>query len=1070
MSLSSLIVQRDVATIREVEEALARQVLYGGDLVTNLLEVSRITEEKLLPVVAESFGLKPAPPGELPQPSDDARRLVAPEVAAERNFAPIALDEAGLIVAVAEPLTKDVEQELQFVLALPIEQRIAPMIRIRQALARDYGVALDRRIARLLTRIAEGGPRTTSSFPPMKAMAPEVKQPPRPPSIVPAALSIAKPPPEEPPAAKEPPSTLLRKVEAPAQRPVKRRRGPLTLETARTELEAATHRDTVIDLLFEFARQFFDYTALFLVQGEIAEGRDAFGDGSSREKVARIGVPLDLPSVLATARSKKNVYRSTPSNEGIDPVLMKDLGREGKTECVVIPVIVRTRVVALVLGDGGDTGIDHKSVREVEEVGIACAAAFERLIVRRKLKGASEPPPAMRRSSLPPPLTQTSAAPPKERPSVEELAAPVREIIAETSREPTPIAKMPPSSKIPASDPSLVRSDRPPPANLLLVRRPTGQPIPREEPISYAKLSAAPKTTASRGVEEQPPGSKAPPSAGAPKSRSGSLKRAEAPPLEFGAHTGGAPVYAETSFGNDESERALIAEIQGEVSGVPQTTRDEELPRVIAPDFDPTSSLSANPTSSLGTDPFSLAPSSPKAVSPPPPANRPASITDVSPIAPMFPPKVPQIDDATPLSPPVEMTPAPDDEIDEDEPALDLLHSRSPTDPDATPYVPAVVPAEAQPTPAPGAVKKATPPPLPAFIVPPVSSKSSDAAPDTTRQHPLSEQQISVAAHKPPSSRSDHSRVLPSIIVDVSAEYLELVDKVVAGPDEDAEAHLLRAGGYAMPAIMARFPGPISIEPERLEGKQMPRVAECGPVIRLIASQRRTALPFVLSHVEDPDLEKRFWATYLLSELVYPDAIDAAIARVFDEDEKVRRAARAAVRALAESHPTVVVERLETFAKEKKEPKEKKESKEKKEPKAKRILAIEALGETREATAAGALVALLENASGDIQKAVRTALVTVTRQDFGTDSKKWSAWWTANKERHRLEWLIDSLMHDQAALRAAAGEELKTITKEYFGYYDDLPKRERERAQSRYREWWTTIGRVRFSRPGTSRG
>ena len=50
-------------------------------------------------------------------------------------------------------------------------------------------------------------------------------------------------------------------------------------------------------------------------------------------------------------------------------------------------------------------------------------------------------------------------------------------------------------------------------------------------------------------------------------------------------------------------------------------------------------------------------------------------------------------------------------------------------------------------------------------------------------------------------------------------------------------------------------------------------------------------------------------------------------------------------------------------------------------------------------------------------------------------------------------------MHEQAALRAAAGEELKTITKEYFGYYDDLPKRERERAQSRYREWWNSVGR-----------
>mgnify|MGYP000446828609 CR=1 FL=1 len=30
-------------------------------------------------------------------------------------------------------------------------------------------------------------------------------------------------------------------------------------------------------------------------------------------------------------------------------------------------------------------------------------------------------------------------------------------------------------------------------------------------------------------------------------------------------------------------------------------------------------------------------------------------------------------------------------------------------------------------------------------------------------------------------------------------------------------------------------------------------------------------------------------------------------------------------------------------------------------------------------------------------------------------------------------------MHDQRALRSSASDELRTITKEYFGYYDDLP-------------------------------
>jgi hypothetical protein len=53
-------------------------------------------------------------------------------------------------------------------------------------------------------------------------------------------------------------------------------------------------------------------------------------------------------------------------------------------------------------------------------------------------------------------------------------------------------------------------------------------------------------------------------------------------------------------------------------------------------------------------------------------------------------------------------------------------------------------------------------------------------------------------------------------------------------------------------------------------------------------------------------------------------------------------------------------------------------------------------------------------------------------------------------------------VHEQPSIRNASGEELKALTKEYFGYYDDLPRRERDKAQQRYRDWWVTIGRARF--------
>src|ERR1700685_4486548 len=102
MSLSSLIVQREIATIRQVEEALARQVLYGGDLVTNLLEVAKLDEAMLTGLLAGAYGLAPATVGPLPLPNERAKGLVTAEMASARALVPMTIENGVLFVAVAE--------------------------------------------------------------------------------------------------------------------------------------------------------------------------------------------------------------------------------------------------------------------------------------------------------------------------------------------------------------------------------------------------------------------------------------------------------------------------------------------------------------------------------------------------------------------------------------------------------------------------------------------------------------------------------------------------------------------------------------------------------------------------------------------------------------------------------------------------------------------------------------------------------------------------------------------------------------------------------------------------------
>jgi hypothetical protein len=301
------------------------------------------------------------------------------------------------------------------------------------------------------------------------------------------------------------------------------------------------------------------------------------------------------------------------------------------------------------------------------------------------------------------------------------------------------------------------------------------------------------------------------------------------------------------------------------------------------------------------------------------------------------------------------------------------------------------------------------------------------------------------AAHRP--------EELPSIMVDIDQELQVLVDRIASGKDAagQAEAELLRQGANAMPAIMSRFPGPLAFSRADL-AEPLPRPRECGPLLHHIALQRRVALPYILEEMRSGDSGRRFWATFLLTELPYSAAVAPLIPRLYDADTKVRMVARAAARTLAETANETLLAELARALRDSQT------------SRSARLGILEALGELREPLCVPVLISHLADADAEVQMAARRSLIAVTRQDFALEGKPWLAWWGQNSQRHRIEWLIDALEGETPALRKAASDELKALTKQTFGYYDDLPRRERERVQQKFRDWWASEGKSRFMR------
>lgn len=316
---------------------------------------------------------------------------------------------------------------------------------------------------------------------------------------------------------------------------------------------------------------------------------------------------------------------------------------------------------------------------------------------------------------------------------------------------------------------------------------------------------------------------------------------------------------------------------------------------------------------------------------------------------------------------------------------------------------------------------------------------------------------LSTTTRQPSSERVDPRREPDDSLTQGSAvvdEFARLVTEIVRiGALSDAAANALLGGGEAaLEALFRHFPGPTSFDRLNTQAR-VPPVAEVGPLLRLVVMFRQASTPYLIQCLDSPDADRRYFATLCLGEVVTPAALPHLLQRLFDPDFPTRVIAVDVLRAYRRfAEFDTVVRALRSVVLDASAMPER------------RRVAANALGELRDAEAVPVLIAALDDPDRALASLARRSLVVLARQDFGEHSAQWREWWERAAGKHRIEWLIEALLHADPTLRHDASEELKKITGQFFGYYFNLPKRERERAYRRYVEWWHAEGRARFLR------
>ena len=409
LKLGELLIKEGVINHKQLEEALKCQVIFGGRLGTNLVEMGLIDEEKLVQYLSKQLEVPYASPDQLISVPPEVIKLISREMAEEYKMIPLSLDKKRLTIAIWDPSDLSAIDAISFITGYIIKPLVCSELRLLTALEKYYGVKREMRYIQLTggtgirsreagtagpKQPGEASPRPEQHEPsPFESLSGELFQQTAPASkaeqpawgdlaeIQPVETVQAPPPKaaiaeaqqailpvEEPdvvelvetqPEVKPIPPPVTKVEPAPAAAKPAEAEAP-TLDALLAKLAEARDRDTVADALVSYLGQDYQRVALFMIKGRIAAGWKGVSRTRAIAGFEHFQIPLDDASLLKVVTDTKNFYLGpildTPGNANI----MAGLGGERPDGVLLIPLMMMERVVTVFYVDG-EKGLLGKS-------------------------------------------------------------------------------------------------------------------------------------------------------------------------------------------------------------------------------------------------------------------------------------------------------------------------------------------------------------------------------------------------------------------------------------------------------------------------------------------------------------------------------------------------------------------------------------------------------------------------------------------------------------------------------------------------------------------------------------
>jgi hypothetical protein len=321
MKLGEALVKASLITREQLRQALERQVIFGGRIGTNLVELKVIREPELVSFLSKYLRVPAVDPSKLIDIGDEPIACISREMAEKYKVVPFRKDRNRLHVVLLDPRSMAAVDELRFMTGYDIIPYVTSELRLLYALEKYYGMERDLRYISIFGKEGEH---------------------------------------EE-------------------EKPKDQEEGRRQLAKIKEEFAHAKERDEIIGLLLNESKKISSRAAIFILKGDKVTGWKARGmDAENAE------IKIEPTSVFAEVVNNKKYYRGPllkiPGNEPLIALL-----QGAPQDCCLIPIQLRDRIIALLYVDNGNRSVLDAGLSYIHSLVTMASYSFEISILRKKI-------------------------------------------------------------------------------------------------------------------------------------------------------------------------------------------------------------------------------------------------------------------------------------------------------------------------------------------------------------------------------------------------------------------------------------------------------------------------------------------------------------------------------------------------------------------------------------------------------------------------------------------------------------------------------------------------------------